>query len=552
MIDNFYVQCLTDCSRFLRNNCNHYFFSSLECDPNRNEFTVAFVGEFNSGKSSILNMLATKPLLPTGRFPETGVCCRLERGVNSETRAMRRGLCQIIDGDVEKLRRVTALTANGERVCYEELPDEIHIQTPDLLTPSGVILIDTPGFNDDGQMTAKAIEVAKHADLVVWILNSRQFLSLIDQRLLREVMQYRGPYGYLFVENMFLNSSNPSDLAAEWQSRLKTEFGVHSRKLTDFINEVGLKDVRVLCLSAKAAEIDLEFFGVRDLLQYISTLSAGEKEGLRIRRQAAMQLYFLTKLLSKLREELDAELAVLKRSETSWAEYVAHAANQKALRGQVLDAIANTVQVWRHNAGAIGHRVASTINSDSLQRDGTYFEGLRASFSALSEECARALRKKIEDISAIYNENLDASPQASDLEKIFLVQVPKFDIPNNGGVGEAVAAGAAAGAAFGSVFPVIGTFAGAFVGGVAGLFGGAADAMGRDVVGTKENVENAAKAAIDHFNTRERVIVGEVMNLIQLVALSEPPKPCTDSVNLIQGRIGLAEQHVKNLRKVLL
>lgn len=104
----------------------------------RERFTVAVVGEFSRGKSSLINALVGRDAIPTGATPTTKVPIRVQGG---------RQAC--IVAPTPSGRRVYPLDDDGwSELEREEAPQELAVRVPCALLAEGDLeLVDTPGVN---------------------------------------------------------------------------------------------------------------------------------------------------------------------------------------------------------------------------------------------------------------------------------------------------------------------------------------------------------------------------------------------------------------------
>src|SRR4030042_7101800 len=103
---------------------------------------VAILGQFKSGKSSFLNSLVEKPILPVGVIPVTTTITRLQYGKNE------RAIIRYFDGreietDVAAIEEFTSEAQNPANQKNEEVVD---LDLPSLEKYAGLRLVDTPGL----------------------------------------------------------------------------------------------------------------------------------------------------------------------------------------------------------------------------------------------------------------------------------------------------------------------------------------------------------------------------------------------------------------------
>ncbi|AWV90821.1 dynamin family protein [Bradymonas sediminis] len=148
--------------------------------------SVVVLGEFNHGKSTVVNALLGEEILPTGITPTTAVITHLVYGeeARAEIQAPR-------DGG----RTSVAYDKMGAAIKHEENsgvePEYVEIQYPNELLADSLVLVDTPGVND---ISRQKVEITygyvPKADVILYVLDATQVLkksevTFIKDRLLK-------------------------------------------------------------------------------------------------------------------------------------------------------------------------------------------------------------------------------------------------------------------------------------------------------------------------------------------------------------------------------
>jgi len=133
-----------------------------------NEFRVAIVGEYNHGKSTLINALLAKDVLPMSILPTTATLNKIKYNMEKFVEIRYRdGREEKIDPD-ELKNYVTKLTKEGEAKAKTIKEAIVHYPIP--YCQNGVTIIDTPGLNDDEAMTEVVMEVLPQIDAAIMVI----------------------------------------------------------------------------------------------------------------------------------------------------------------------------------------------------------------------------------------------------------------------------------------------------------------------------------------------------------------------------------------------
>jgi GTP-binding protein EngB required for normal cell division len=147
-------------------------------------FYVACVGQFKRGKSTLLNALVGRALLPVGVLPVTSVPTVLRFGDRMRARIrFREGTWR--DIDVELLPKYVAEENNSENRMGV---DAVEVFVPSALLSNGLCLVDTPGIGSilDGN-TAATRAFVPHVDAAIVVLGADPPISREEMALVEEI-----------------------------------------------------------------------------------------------------------------------------------------------------------------------------------------------------------------------------------------------------------------------------------------------------------------------------------------------------------------------------
>jgi hypothetical protein len=157
--------------------------ASLESD--RVPLDVAVLGQFKSGKSSLLNALIGNDLLPVGVTAVTAVITRLVAGNSVSVRITE------LDGKVQSVtpERIGEFVSETDNPANCRKVSAVDVETPALLEWPGLRLVDTPGLGSTiGHNTSVTKDWLPHVAAAL-VVSSDPPLSEDDCRLIAEVRQ---------------------------------------------------------------------------------------------------------------------------------------------------------------------------------------------------------------------------------------------------------------------------------------------------------------------------------------------------------------------------
>lgn len=152
-------------------------------------FVVLMLGCFSSGKSTLLNALLGRPLLPAKVNPCTAILTEVvyaeEPGVQVHHRdGTTEALTTAAFVERYQLQTPSSDEAGAEASDKYGSVDRAVIGTPLALLRNGVVLLDTPGLDDDPIRTARTLSSLPDADAVIVVLSANRFLTAVERRTL--------------------------------------------------------------------------------------------------------------------------------------------------------------------------------------------------------------------------------------------------------------------------------------------------------------------------------------------------------------------------------
>lgn len=167
----------------------------------RDEVIVAAAGDFKRGKSTVINALIGRQILPTRVAPATAVPCYIRAGDASAAVVFYNDgrPCEAVPLDALERYACIALPGEEEDLAFQPTIARIEITVPWSL-PDGVALLDLPGLNEEAGRAEMATTALARADAVLMVLSATQLLAE-DELLLLDQLWRQGRRALLFAIN---------------------------------------------------------------------------------------------------------------------------------------------------------------------------------------------------------------------------------------------------------------------------------------------------------------------------------------------------------------
>jgi len=212
----------------IRTACNQFHITSLNrqiqaCESLFVEnpiIDVAILGQFKAGKSSFINSLIGKPILPVGVIPVTTVITRLQYGPSE--RAMIRYFdekeSEVTIEEIDEFISEAKNPANKKNVEF------VDIEHPALKNYAGLRFVDTPGLGSVFKYnTAISEEWLPNVGTAIVAISSDRPLSENDLQLIRELMEYTPKVVLLLTKVDLLSPEQQGEVVKFFKETLKRE-----------------------------------------------------------------------------------------------------------------------------------------------------------------------------------------------------------------------------------------------------------------------------------------------------------------------------------------
>jgi GTP-binding protein EngB required for normal cell division len=262
---------------------------------------VAVIGEFNRGKTTLINALLGAEVLPTGVLPVTAVPALVRFG------KLPRATLRRVDGsdvaiDIGDIHRYLTEQANpGNRKKVRE----VNIEYPAAVLATGLILVDTPGTGSvHHHNTQVTVDFLPRVDVALIVLSVDAPLAASEARLLEGVAQTAARIAICLNK---VDRVTPSELQEA------IDFvGTRARSLSS------LSDVTVFAISARDGGVDR---GVAALAAWLTDEVGTAQSALSTQRGVRVATTLLSLVDATLRLEAAAAVKPAQEAEAARAAF---------------------------------------------------------------------------------------------------------------------------------------------------------------------------------------------------------------------------------------
>ncbi|MDO4545361.1 MAG: dynamin family protein, partial [Bacillota bacterium] len=208
--------------------------------------TVAVIGQFKRGKTTLVNEILGEELLPVGIVPITAAVTRITYGEPEVQVIFQNGLCETVEPS-ELSAYISEQENHDNALGVAEV--ELHVSSEFLR--SGVVLVDTPGVGSAHEKNSRAAyDFVRESDAVIFMLSVDSPINQIEIDFLKRVGKYAGKFYFLVNKVDLIDEKELSEYMDYCHGLLS--------KLT------GSREIRLLAVSAKKGR------GVEELKRAIS------------------------------------------------------------------------------------------------------------------------------------------------------------------------------------------------------------------------------------------------------------------------------------------
>jgi len=182
---------------------------------------VAILGQFKAGKSSFINSLIGRSILPVGVIPVTTVITRIRNGLRDSA------IVTYFDGKQVgiDLNELEEFISEAKNTANQKNVEVVDIQLPSLEEYAGLRLIDTPGLGSVFKYnTDISEEWLPRVGAAIVAISSDRPLSENDLVLIRQLMEFTPRVVLLLTKVDLLSKEQQDEVVRFFRDALKREF----------------------------------------------------------------------------------------------------------------------------------------------------------------------------------------------------------------------------------------------------------------------------------------------------------------------------------------
>ena len=334
-------------------------FASCRSALAQDDITVAIVGRFKAGKSSFINHLIGRPILPIGVVPVTTVVTEIRFGPTE------RAEVHFLDGQRKELR----VDDIGSYVSERENPENhkraaaITVELPCLAGFRGLTFVDTPGLESVlAHDTDASMRWLPNAGLALVAVSVDPPLSQRDIELLRKLYQYTPSVSILLTKVDLLDATERSEVLEFVRTQLARSFTQPPEVLAYSVRP-GFEELRAQ-LEQNLIRRTLAEFGVQRraiVARKIGTLLSECADYVTLNLKSA--------------ESLDSERGALKEQVVGAKQVIADLKSELRL-------------IVRHEAGGTRAAIATVLETHQRELEGRLLSDLHSRFPSWTQSLA--------------------------------------------------------------------------------------------------------------------------------------------------------------------
>jgi small GTP-binding protein len=168
----------------------------------KDSFKILIMGEFKRGKSTLINALLGKEILPAYTKPCTDVINEIMWGKEGKALVLKKSGKELIVSLEDLIHHVTI---DGKLNQEDDKTEVAKIEWPLPLCEKGVQIIDTPGLNEHKSRTKVTNSYLPNADAIIFVLSAEQACTMTELDVIENHLFQHGYTDIFFVVNRMNN-----------------------------------------------------------------------------------------------------------------------------------------------------------------------------------------------------------------------------------------------------------------------------------------------------------------------------------------------------------
>ncbi|WP_164668867.1 dynamin family protein [Virgibacillus doumboii] len=162
---------------------------------NKQEFVISFAGHFSAGKSSMINSLLGRSILPKSPIPTSANVVKIKSG-NGNARVYFHDDAPVEYQEPYDIDMIKEFAKDKASI------KEIEINTSETILPDDCVLIDTPGIDAADDTDRLITESSLHlVDALFYVMDYNHVQSDVNLQFLKKIQDYEIPY-YLIINQI--------------------------------------------------------------------------------------------------------------------------------------------------------------------------------------------------------------------------------------------------------------------------------------------------------------------------------------------------------------
>ncbi|MBK1987637.1 dynamin family protein [Sphaerospermopsis aphanizomenoides BCCUSP55] len=325
-----------------------------------NSFSIGVFGNFNCGKSTFINALIGKDILPVDILATTATISRITHRETSGAKiCLKDGREQEISLD-QLADYITKLTSDAASQA-EKIQESI-VYYPIPYYQNQLEIIDTPGLNDDGEMTAITSEMIHQCDVAIMLISAISPFGTTEGEFLTTQLLANGISRVLFVINaidLLDTPDNVNKIVNLIKNRINKciqEWAAQKPNPEEYLNKIGKIQIHEIsafqALTAKAAH-NIPLLAQSRFVNFEFSLRSLINQGrglIQLQITSDRIIIYATEILGIVNNqeyELAAQINQLSKAKVNINYYIQHLRRQKT---EIIETLHTTLSYTQNHA----------------------------------------------------------------------------------------------------------------------------------------------------------------------------------------------------------